>query len=147
MAEETTLYITRTFAAPRQKVFEAWTQPDVIRQWFAAAPDMEGTTAEIDLRVGGTYRIGMRNIPKNIHYTARGVYKEIVPNERITFTWSWEERPDEPESLVTIEFRDAPNSTEMRLTHSRFVSKERCDEHKQGWNGCFARMERVFSNA
>ena len=145
MTEETTLYLKRTFAAPRQKVYEAWTKPEVIRQWFAAAPDMEGTTAEIDLRVGGTYRIGMRNIPKNIHHTARGVYKEIVPNERISFTWSWEERPDEPESLVTIEFRDAGNSTEMNLTHSRFVSKQRRDEHEGGWNGCFVRMEKIFS--
>ena len=145
MAEETTLFLRRTFAAPRKKVFEAWTNPDVIKQWFAAAPDMEPTAAEIDLRVGGAYRIGMRNIPKNIHHTARGVYKEIVPNECISFTSSWEESPDEPESLVTIEFRDAGNSTEMNFTHSRFVSKERRDAHEGGWNGCFARMEKIFS--
>jgi len=145
MAEETTLFLKRIFAAPRTKVFEAWTKPEVIRQWFAASPDMEPTIAEIDLRIGGKYRIGMRNVTKNISHVAKGVYKEIVPNERISFTWSWEEDPDEPESLVTIEFRDAGTATEMNFMHSRFASKQRRDEHEGGWNGCFTRMDKVFA--
>ena len=145
MAEETTLYLKRTFAAPRKKVFEAWTKPEVISQWFAATAEHVPTTAEVDLRVGGKYRIGMKHVPKGIQHTAIGEYKEIIPNERLVFTWAWEERPDEPESLVTIEFRDAGNSTEMNFTHSRFVSKQRRDEHEGGWNGCFARMEKIFS--
>ncbi len=145
MAEDTTLFLTRTFAAPRKRVFEAWTKPEVISRWFAAGPDMVPTVAEVDLRVGGKYRIGMKNTAKNVEHIATGVYREIVPDELVAFTWSWEENPGEPGSFVSVEFLERGNSTEMRFTHSRFASKKLRDDHNQGWIACFAELDKVLS--
>ena len=145
MAEDTTLFITQTFAVPRKRVFDAWTKPEVISQWFAAGPDMVPTIAEIDLRVGGKYRIGMKNKEKNVEHIATGVYREIVPNERVAFTWSWEGNSGEPESFVSVELIERGSSTEMRLTHSRFADKKTRDDHNQGWVACFGELEKVLS--
>jgi uncharacterized protein YndB with AHSA1/START domain len=142
MAEETTLFLTRTFPVPRRKVFEAWTTPAVMARWFAAGPEMIPTVAEMDLRIGGTYRIGMKHRTKGVEHIATGVYREIIPDSRLSFTWSWEEKPDEHESLVSIEFVEQGDSTEMRFTHSRFANQKLRDDHRHGWDMCFAGLEK-----
>ena len=145
MAEDTTLFMKRTFAVPRNQVFEAWTNPDMIRQWFAAGPDMVPTIAEVDLRVGGKYRIGMKNKAKNVEHIATGIYREIIPNERVAFTWSWEGSQGEPESFVIVELIEQGEATEMRFTHSRFADKKARDGHNEGWIACFAELEKALA--
>jgi uncharacterized protein YndB with AHSA1/START domain len=87
---ETSLFLKRTFAAPRAKVFEAWTKPEALLNWFAVTPDHVPSVAEVDLRVGGRYRIGMKHRPTGNEHIATGVYQEVVTNERLVFTWRWE---------------------------------------------------------
>jgi len=142
---ETTLYLRHTFAAPREKVFRAWTTAAELKRWFAAGADYVGELAEVDLRVGGKYRIGMKYLPDGTLHVATGIYKVIKAPERLVFTWSWEGQPDRGETLVSIEFHEHGTSTEVVFTHELFLSPELRDRHMHGWQGCFDRLARVLT--
>jgi len=141
---ETTLQIRRTFAAPRQKVFEAWTQLEKLTTWLCRVTEQHSTRIlEFDARVGGRYRLEV-TAPEGSRLLLSGTYREIEPPERLVFTWQWEEDPDFGETLVTVEFHARGNSTELVLTHERFSSTERRDRHAIGWNGCFDRLTELL---
>jgi uncharacterized protein YndB with AHSA1/START domain len=90
MSDNTTLRIERTFRAPAQAVFEAWTSEEVMRRWWHAEHDWETTEAEVDLRVGGAVRVVMRNPHEDVEYGGGGRYTEIDPPTRLAFTWMWD---------------------------------------------------------
>jgi len=135
---ETTLRLRRTFQAPREKVFRAWTDPDQMKHWCAPSADYE-TAAEVDLRVGGKYRIQMMH-KNGASHTAFGEYQEVIEPEKLVYTWSWEDGSVSG-SLVTVEFRDLGSATELLLMHERFPTTEWRDKHSQGWTGCLGRIE------
>ena len=144
MAQSTTaakpaLKITRTYAAPREKVFRAWTDPEVMKKWFAPSDEFVVPEVEIDAKVGGRYRIVMR-APDGEYHRVGGVYREYSPPAKLVFSWAWERTP-EHESLVTIEFKDLGKSTELTLTHEHFADEAARDKHQQGWNGCLERLQ------
>jgi uncharacterized protein YndB with AHSA1/START domain len=128
------LRLSRVIAASREQVFRAWTDPALLRQWFCPV-DMSVALAEADLRVGGAYKVRMRKSSGELH-TTYGVYREIIPNEKLVFTWGWE-GPDRHETLVTIELRDKDNGTELVMIHERFADQASADHHGQGWRSCF----------
>ena len=138
------LTLTRTYAAPREAVFPAWTEPEALKQWFGPTDEFTTPIAEVDLRVGGRYRIGMQPPDQEDLHIVGGVYREINPPEKLVFTWSWEEGMDVGETLVTVEFRDVGGSTEVVLTHERFPSEEARDKHNEGWSGCLARLVKAL---
>ncbi len=139
-ATETTLYMKRVFQVPREKVFQAWTSPDLLKKWFAASDDYTCPIAEVDARVEGKFRIAMKHTTKGMTHTAVGVYREVKSPERLVFTWSWEGEEENGETLVTIDFRSVGNTTEMMFKHENFPSKKVRDDHEQGWIGCFNRF-------
>jgi len=129
-----------TLKAAREKVFRAWTDPAALKKWFAPGDDYATPIAEVDLRVGGRYRIQIRSPQGKLH-TVVGAYREVKPPEKLVFTWSWQEGGmDVGETLVTVEFRDRGNSTELILTHELFPTAETRDEHTKGWTGCLDRL-------
>jgi uncharacterized protein YndB with AHSA1/START domain len=141
----TSLRVTRGIKADPVTVFDAWTQADQLKRWSCP----EGMTvgdAEVDLRVGGRYRIVMKNDEGSTH-TAYGVYREIERPRRLVYTWSWEEDEDRGigETLVTVEFTDLGGSTEVALTHELFPDAEAKASHEKGWTSCLNRLERMFS--
>ena len=139
-----TLTLTRTYAAPREAVFRAWTDPDALKQWFGPTDEFTTPIAEVDLRMGGRYRIGMQSPDQEDLHIVGGVYREIEPPEKLVFTLSWEEGIDVGETLVTVEFRDLGGSTEVVLTHERFPSEEARDKHHEGWSGCLDRLPKAL---
>lgn len=134
---DTTLRLTRTFAAPRERVFRAWTDPEALKRWWG--PPGYGTpTVEVDLRAGGPYRLGMRKLPDGELFYLSGTFREVTPPERLVYTWRWEHEPGE--TLVTVEFLDRGGSTEVVLTHEMFQAREARDAHAQGWAGCLDKL-------
>jgi uncharacterized protein YndB with AHSA1/START domain len=103
--------MTRRIPAPRETVFKSWTVPTEIKRWWSPA-GFTTPVAEVDLRVGGTYRIGMKSPDGEVLY-ALGSYREVSPPSKLVFTWAWDEdgAPGH-ESLVTIEFIERGNATE-----------------------------------
>ncbi|MGH7233719.1 MAG: SRPBCC family protein [Nitrospiraceae bacterium] len=146
---DTTLRLTRTFAAPREKVFQAWTDAEALKRWFAPADDFSTPLVEVDLRVGGKYRIQMK-APDGAVHTVAGVYREITPPEKLVFTWDWEGDKScgglalDQNTEVTVEFLDRGRETEIVLTHVYFTSAEQRDKHSHGWTGCLDRLQKLF---
>ncbi|MFQ5657185.1 MAG: SRPBCC domain-containing protein [Candidatus Methylomirabilales bacterium] len=137
---EATLQLKRTLAAPREKVFRAWTEPDAVKHWFGP-PGYQTSVAEIDLRVGGRYRFGMRQLPDGEVFYNSGTYREVQPPARLVYTWRWERADmDFGETLVTVEFLDRGGETELVLTHELFPNTEERDRHTWGWNGTLDRL-------
>jgi len=127
------LVLSRSFAAPRSRVFRAFTERDQVKQWFGPEGYTIGACA-MDIRVGGAYRIVMRS-PKGDEHTVRGEYQEISKPDRLVFTWAWEDDEGElgPETVVTVSFAENDGKTLVRLSHRRFESKKARDAHKGGW--------------
>ena len=142
---DTILRIKKTFAAPREKVWHAWTDPKALMRWFAPADDFSTPLVEVNLRVGGKYRIQMKAPNGELHIVG-GVYREIQPPERLVFTWASEGNascgPAGHETLVTVELHEGGSVTELVLTHERFTNAAERDKHDHGWKGCLAQLEK-----
>ncbi len=138
---DTSLQIVRTVDTDPQTVFDAWTQPELIKKWFAPG-DHTVPAAEVDLCVGGRYRITMQQ-PDGHQDISSGAYKEIVPGQRLVMTWAWEV-PDAKQTLLTVEFRAVAGGTEITLTHEDFRDAEQRDLHDEGWHGCLDNLPKVF---
>jgi uncharacterized protein YndB with AHSA1/START domain len=141
--KEISLSIVRTIRAPPEKVFAAWTEPETLKKWMSPTKEMEVAVAETDLRVGGSYRIVMRD-PDGKEHRVGGIYKVIEKFKKIAFTWGWDGSPDAA-TLVTVELRKNGAGTELTLTHSKFADDRTRDMHNQGWVGCIGRLEVLFA--
>ncbi len=138
-----TLQTKRTFRAPRERVFRAWTDRAELAQWFAPSEEYSAVVPELELRVGGRYRVEMHHKGGKVH-SVSGTYQEITPPEKVVFTWRWEGDASAEDSLVTVEFHDLGNSTEVTLTHERLPNPEERDKHAQGWNGCMDQLAKFL---
>ena len=139
---QTALQMKRTFSAPREQVFRAWTDAHELARWFAPTDDYTVVVA-LDFRVGGNYRLEMRHKNGNVH-PVTGTYREIQVPEKLVYTWRWEDDAQAGETLVTVEFRAIGDATEIVLTHELFPSMEQRDKHTQGWAGCFERLVKIL---
>lgn len=135
------LVIQRSFPVAPQVVYEAWTNPDQLKQWFGPQ-GFDITEIQFDATVGQAYRIGMRS-PEGETHTAVGEIREIDPPKKIVYTWKWEGSPME-DSLVTVEFREVNSGTEMVLTHELLPSEESRQHHKQGWTSSFEKLAQLL---
>ncbi|MEX0741712.1 MAG: SRPBCC domain-containing protein, partial [Phycisphaeraceae bacterium] len=149
----------RVFDAPRELVWQAWTDPEMFTKWWGP----KGYTTphcEIDLRVGGKVLNCMRS-PEGQDYWSTGVYREIVPPERIVCTDSFADEkgnvvpathygmgPDVPlEMLVTVTFEDLGGKTRMTLRHEGLPAGEMSDGAGVGWNESFDKLAEVLAKA
>ena len=136
------LTINRTFAAPIERVYAAWTDPEIIKKWLAPGTT-EVVRAETELKVGGKFLCQMREQDGKMHLT-RGVYREVVPNQKVVFTWQWE--GTEEETLVTVLLKaKSPEETELTLIHERFADSETRDHHNEGWSKCIIKLEALYA--
>jgi uncharacterized protein YndB with AHSA1/START domain len=142
----TTLRMERTFAAPAQTVFDAWTSEEVMRRWWHAGRDWETTEASVDLRVGGAVRVVMRNPHEDVEYGGGGHYTEIDPPRRLAFTWIWDSDPKR-QQLIELEFEEHEGVTTVRFTHSGLWDEESVRSHESGWGKAFENLERVLVTA
>ncbi|MDP9038970.1 MAG: SRPBCC domain-containing protein [Acidobacteriota bacterium] len=140
--EQLKLSVTRTIRAPRARVFRAWTDLAVLSQWFGPE-GFHVAGVEIDLRIGGTYRIEMtQEADPEKRSVATGEYRQIVPNERLQFTWTGCWRAGET-SLVTVTFRDADatrNSTEVTILHEQIAAADSTLGYERGWTGSLNKL-------
>jgi uncharacterized protein YndB with AHSA1/START domain len=135
------LRLTRTVAAPREKVFRAWTDPKTLSLWFAPSEKYVTRVPQLEAREGGRYRIEM-TLDGRPHRVS-GTYREVRFPERLVFTWQWENEPDRSgsfDTVVRIEFHDRGGETELVLTHEGFVTETDREEHDKGWKGCLDRL-------
>ena len=141
-AVKPSLTLKRRFKASPAKVFAAWTDPEKVKHWMGPG-EVKALSADCDLRVGGRYRWVMRS-PAGEEYDVGGVYREIVPNEKLVFTWAWKSTP-ERESLVTVLLKPDGDGTLLTLTHEQFFDEDARNSHQSGWTGALDKMEKMFA--
>jgi uncharacterized protein YndB with AHSA1/START domain len=134
---EQTVVIERTFDAPRDLLWKAWSDPEQAKNWWGP----NGFTApviELDARPGGKWRAMMRS-PDRKELWQHGVYREIIPPEKISFTSIWDANPEE-ETLISITFAARGNKTDMVFRQGEFTSVEDRNANEGGWNESFDRF-------
>jgi uncharacterized protein YndB with AHSA1/START domain len=138
------LAIRRTFNAPRELVFRAWTEPQLLAQW-SCPRGFTFTEQRGELRVGGAFFARMRS-PEGTEHRLRGVYREIVPPERLVFTHCWvdESGTPGPDTLVTVSLAERDGRTEMMFHQGIFASVAAREGHQHGWSSCFERLTELL---
>jgi uncharacterized protein YndB with AHSA1/START domain len=140
-ATKPSLILKRRYNAPPAKVFAAWTEPEKLARWMGSE-QITSVRAETDLRVGGRYHIKM--ITPGDEHDVSGVYRELVPNEKIVFTWAWKSTP-ERESLVTVSLKADGGGTLLTLTHEQFFDEDARDRHQHGWTVSLNKLEKFLA--
>jgi uncharacterized protein YndB with AHSA1/START domain len=138
-----TLRIERTYEAPAEAVFDAWTSEEVLRRWWRAERDWETPEAQVEVWVGGAIRIVMRGADGAAH-GARGTYTEVDRPRRLVFTWTWDS--SERETLIEIEFAETAGATTVTFTHSGLADEESVRSHEYGWSNILAELGRYLED-
>jgi uncharacterized protein YndB with AHSA1/START domain len=136
--------IERTFDAPAEDVFDAWTNEEVISRWFRPRAGWREADAEVDLRVGGRVRVVMRT-PDGAPVEAGGEYTLIERPNRLAFTWTFEDDPTN-QQMIELEFTERDGVTTVLFVNSDISEAERRDSQYEGWSTCFDEMERVLGS-
>lgn len=134
------LILTRDLDAPRDLVFEVWTHPKHLVNWWGPN-DFSLPHCEVDFRVGGSYRFCMLS-PDGEEHWVRGVYTEIVEPAKLVFTWIRETPDGIPlcDTVVDLSFDRTDAGTMLTLRHTGFESVAYRDEHIGGWSECLDRL-------
>jgi uncharacterized protein YndB with AHSA1/START domain len=140
LATKPSLTIKRRFNAPPAKVYAAWADPEKLKHWMG--PGETATVfAEADVRVGGRYHVVMRKPGADEDHDVSGVYREVVPNEKLVFTWAWKSTP-ERESLVTVTFKPDGDGTLLTVHHAQLFDEAAREGHERGWLGALDKLEK-----
>jgi len=138
------LTLRRRLNAPPEKVYAAWTDPQKIARWFGPASVKAGSEeASIDARVGGRY-CGSFTMESGEYHEVGGVYREMVPNARLVFSWAWHSTP-ERQSVVTVSLKPDGDGTLLTLTHEQFFDSAARDGNQRGWNGALEKLARYLA--
>jgi uncharacterized protein YndB with AHSA1/START domain len=136
------LTLERRLGARANQVYAAWTKPEMIVKWFG--PDAGAVHhAETDVRTGGRYAIAFDTMDGESHHVS-GIYREVVPDEKLVFTWMWHTLPDR-ESLVTILIKPDGDGSMLTLIHEQFFDEGARDRHREGWTGSLDKLERFLA--
>ena len=140
-AARPSLTLKRRLNAAPEKVFAAWTEPAQIVKWFG--PDSGAVrAADADLRVGGRYAIVFHTEDGEEHHVS-GTYREVVPHQKLVFTWAWRSTP-ERKSLVTVVIKPDDAGSLLTLIHEQFFDEAARDRHAYGWGGSLDKLEALF---
>jgi uncharacterized protein YndB with AHSA1/START domain len=151
VTDETTdpaaLRIERTFNAPAQALFDAWTSAEALRRWWPAGSDWETPVAEVDVRVGGGLRLVMRN-PDGEEFGGCGEYVELDPPDRLVFTWTWDgHEGHEGSQVVEVDFTESRDGTTTVVVTNRGIGDEEAKRsHREGWEASLDNLDRVVTS-
>jgi uncharacterized protein YndB with AHSA1/START domain len=112
-------------------------------RWWGVTGHAKPPIAETDLRVGGRFNVQFWT-PDGAHQSVSGVYREVVPDEKLVFTWAWRGKP-EWESQVTVALRRDGDATMLTLTHEELPDDAERDGHRTGWTGALDKLEKLFA--
>ena len=135
---EHTVIVSKTINASKEELFEAFTSPEIMSKWFFPEDDMSADVTN-EFREGGSYELKMHAGNGDI-YTHVGEYLEIVPNEKLVFTWNSNFVQN---TVVTVTFSETGSGTKITISHNLLPSEEMGENHRKGWTGCLNRLENI----
>jgi uncharacterized protein YndB with AHSA1/START domain len=136
------VFIKTTIHASVEKVWEAWTEPSVIMNWFGSDPKGKVLSAKLDVRPGGSFEVTFKDSDQTEH-TCNGIYTEIEKLSKLTFTWHWKSEPG-VESFIVLLFTSEDKSTRMQFEHMNFGSGS-IHDYEIGWKNTFLKLEKLLS--
>jgi uncharacterized protein YndB with AHSA1/START domain len=143
-AAKPSLTLKRRLNARPEQVYAAWTDPEQIAHWFGPAETVAGSVrAAMDVRVGGRFRVNFKTGDGEYHEVG-GTYQEVVPGERLVFSWAWHSTP-ERESLVVVTLQADRDGTLLTLHHEQFFDQAARDGHERGWTGTLDKLEKYLA--
>jgi len=133
---DNTVVVTKVINASREELFEAFNNPEIMSKWFYPEDDM---SVEVNntFHVGGGYTLKMHSKSGDL-YTHVGEYKEIIPLEKLVFTWNSDFVQN---TVVTVTFSEMETGTEVTISHDLLPEGDMTENHRKGWNGCLNRLE------
>lgn len=145
-ADALTLRVERVVQAGRERVYAAWTTPEIIRRW-SAPHGMSIGDGEMDVKPGGRWRVVMVE-PDGTRHEAFGVYLQVTPPEKLVYTHRWHHDGGSatPETTVTVEFLEQGAGTRVVLTQEGFGSAASRDGHGEGWGSTMDRLVELFAS-
>lgn len=144
--DDTTLHIERVIDAPREAVFAAWTTADAMEEWYRDGDDFVARVLELDVRVGGGYRVEWGPEGQSPH-REYGVYEVVDPPTRLVMTETLQTSDGGgwANTRVTVELEEQDGKTLLKLTHENFPSRDHRDGATGGWPGFLDRIERLVT--
>ena len=139
--------LTRTFGVPPERVFTAWTDVDLLRQWCRPGPDWVVSHCELDAREGGGYDVVFGQAPTGEEYREVAVYEVFEPARRLVMSLSLDGEGMAERSRATLLFEAVPEGTRLHLRDEGLSSQELADGHTQGWTACLALVEQAVLGA
>jgi uncharacterized protein YndB with AHSA1/START domain len=136
---QSTLVVRKTVRASAERLFKAWTNAKELQRWWGTK-EIVCIAAEIDLRVGGAYRIGNK-LPDGKLLWITGEFEIIEPPKKLVFTWRVEPETKKSER-VTVRFEAQGTATEVVITHERIPNAAARNQHEYGWRGCLDGLAR-----
>ena len=136
------LIVRRTIRATPERIFAAWTTPEQLVQWWGPS-DVSCPSAEVDLRVGGRYRLANRTPDGSVIYIS-GEFVRVTPPRELVYTWALEPASGPPEQ-VTVRFDPVDGGTEVVVVHERIPSEPARVSHEHGWNGCLDGLDALLT--
>jgi uncharacterized protein YndB with AHSA1/START domain len=141
------LVMTRLFDAPRELVFKAWTDPVFAKNWWGPR-NYPAVHLEMDVRLGGAWRICLRSPETGKELWQGGIFRQISPPGRLSFTFAWEEEGERGlQTFVSVTFTDEGGKTRMEFRQTPFQSAVERDGHRYGWNSTFDRLTDYLGQA
>lgn len=139
------LRLERIIRTTPERVFAAWTRPELMRAWHAPEGVLVAEV-EVDARVGGDWTVTMQEPEGGDRWVVTGTYRELTPPRRLVSTWAWldEDGGRGPETILTVELRAEGDATRLVLTHEGFESDDSRGGHTEGWESSLNRLERHF---
>jgi uncharacterized protein YndB with AHSA1/START domain len=135
------LTLQRVYPVAPEKVWRAWTDPEAIKRWWGPGGHEDRVSvAELDVRVGGRFRIVFGGKEGRDH-EVQGVYVVVQPQRKLAFTWTWPNTTPERESVVTIVFKAEGTGTQLEFKHEELFDESVRDGHKRGWTESFAKLD------
>ena len=143
--DDLTLHLERVLPAPRSQVFTMHVDPNQLARWWGpkgfTVPDLE-----LDLRVGGAYRIAMQP-PEGDRFFLTGEFRRVDPPAHLAYTFRWEPPDaDDVETVVAISLEDLGGSTHLGITHGPFATEARRALHEQAWTETLDRLHELITN-
>lgn len=141
LSEEIELTLERDFAHPPEAVYRAWTESDALAKWMGPG-EITAPDSQIEACEGGGLTIPMVHSDGKI-MTARGEILEIIQNQKLRFTWAWDQEDGSPGQLmdITLEFKPIETGTRLTLHQVNFIDAEARDHHRSGWTRCYEKLE------
>lgn len=138
---DSSIFIETTFKSPVEKIWEAWTNPNLIMKWFGSDPKGKGLRAKLDVRLGGYFEITFQDSDLTEH-TCSGIYDEVQVLNKLTFSWRWKNEPGD-ESFVVLSLTPEGKSTRMQFQHKNLSSGSKHD-YAKGWQNTFSKLESLL---